>query len=337
MATLKPWLLDLLACPRDGERLALRDDALVCRREHTYPVIDGIPVLLRNDIDPTHSYFSRTFEWVDRYRYQPTSTQSDAPAPSVIDPYVQDEIVRTNGHLYANAKGSLRRYPIPHLRLPPGNGRHILDVGCNWGRWSLSAARAAYCVVGVDPSIEALQAGARVANQLKLEVSFVVGDARHLPFTSDGFDTTFSYSVLQHFDKEVARAALKEMARVVRSGGSVVVQMPNVFGVRQAYHYVRQKLSGDTDLFRVRYWTPRELRRTFEHIVGPTRLEVDGFFSLNPQVSDIDLLPTRYAWVVRTSEALRKASVRLPVLRNMADSLYVASSKGGLGRSDSRC
>lgn len=327
MTSIAPWVLERLTCPRDGEPLRLDGDALSCRHGHSYPVIEGIPVLLRDDVEPTHGYFAQTFDWVKQHRENPAAPRPETLDPQAVDPFVQNEIALTNGFLYIQATGKLRRYPIPHLRLPLGNGETLLDVGCNWGRWSLSAARANYHVVGIDPSIEAVRAGQRIARQLGLDVSFVVADARHLPFRRDGFDVTFSNGVLQHLDKQVVRVVLKDMARVARRGGSIVVQMPNIFGIRQMYQAARQRLFRDRNPFRVRHWTPRELQRTFEEIVGPSRLEIDGFFSLNPQISDIDLLPPRYARIVQTSEQLRKASKWLPMLRNVADSLYVKSVK----------
>jgi hypothetical protein len=105
----------------------------------------------------------------------------------------------------------------------------------------------------------------------------------------------------------------------------VLVQMPNLLGVLQAFNRLRQILRRDAGLFRVRYWTPRELERTFREIIGPSELVADGFFSLNPQAADVDLLPARYRAVVRLSEMLRRLSERAPLLRHLADSLYVRS------------
>ena len=59
--------------------------------------------------------------------------------------------------------------------------------------------------MGIDPSLDAVLAARRVSRQLGVEASFVVGDARFLPFANDSFDTVFCYSVLQHFSKENAK------------------------------------------------------------------------------------------------------------------------------------
>jgi SAM-dependent methyltransferase len=171
-------------------------------------------------------------------------------------------------------------------------------------------------------------AGGRVAHQLGGAAAFVVGDARRLPFPDGTFDVTFSYSVLQHFDKRVAVAALCEMSRVTRLGGTILVQMPNVLGIRQAFNWVRQRVKSDANVFRVRYWTPWELTRTFRETIGPTRSRADGYFSLNPQPSDVDLLPQAYALVVQASEALKTAARHVPALTLLADSLYLEAENG---------
>jgi len=56
-------------------------------------------------------------------------------------------------------------------------------------------------------------------------------------------------------------------------------------------------------------------------------LSADGFFSLNVQATDVDLMPWRYRVVVHASEALRKLSAGLPTLANCADSLYVSAAR----------
>jgi cyclopropane fatty-acyl-phospholipid synthase-like methyltransferase len=43
----------------------------------------------------------------------------------------------------------------------PGAGKLLLDIGCSWGRWSISAARNGWCVVGIDPSLGAIMAARR--------------------------------------------------------------------------------------------------------------------------------------------------------------------------------
>jgi SAM-dependent methyltransferase len=271
-------------------------------------------VLLVGEDEPTHGAC-----WVSLEQREPAG---DA------DAFVQDVIAATCGNLYRHLIGNVTTYPIPEIRLPPGEGRRFLEVGCNWGRWCVSAARRGYRVVGIDPSFDAIRAAGRVAEELGVDAEYVVGDARHLPFAGGSFDVVFSYSVFQHFTRASAVDAFGELGRVLAPGGLSLVQMANVWGPRSLAHQLRERRFREPrDLFDVRYWSPGELRHELTEAVGPTELSVDGFLTLNPQPADLPLLPRRYRALVHLSETYRKASRRLPGLVRFADSVYAASRR----------
>jgi SAM-dependent methyltransferase len=246
--------------------------------------------------------------------------------PGEIDPFVKAAIGATNGSLYQHLVGKLAEYPVPELRLPPGSGQSFLEIGCSWGRWCLAAARSGYRPVGIDPSLKGIRAARRVAQQLGIQAFYVVADGRYLPFPDSIFDQVFSYSVLQHLSKENARITLSEIHRVLTGGGHSLIQLPNVFGLRCLYHQVRRGFR-EARNFEVRYWTVPELRRTFEAAIGPASVEVDGFFSLNAQVSDLRLFPWQYQVLVRLSQGLQHLSTHVPPVVYFADSLYVTALK----------
>jgi SAM-dependent methyltransferase len=171
----------------------------------------------------------------------------------------------------------------------------------------------------------------RVANQLGLDIGLVVADARFLPFQTASVDVVFSYSVLQHFSKANASLAMHEVGRVLRPGGKSLIQMPNRYGVRNLYNQARRGFS-EGRAFDVRYWTPPELRHAFaQAIPGSPSISVDGYFGLGIQAADRPILPRRYRAVISVSEALRKASLYLPFLKYLADSLYVETTRQQTG------
>ena len=313
-------MIDRLACPRDHSRLTERGETLVCEHEHEYPYVDGIPVLVVDDeLEPTQpGYWARPEQIEAVRRAEPPPVDGDD-----VDPYVADLIVGTHGNLYRGLAGGMRRYPIPHFPLPSGAGKTLLDIGCNWGRWSIAATRTGYDVIGIDPSFEAIVAARRIARQLEANASYVVADARRLPFADGSFDVVFSYGVLQHFAKQDVAASVREISRVLDPAGFSWVQMPNAYGARNLYQLARRRFR-EGDAFEVRYWTPKELRRTFGQI-GRTELTTDGFLTLNPQASDLDLLPPHLRLLVRASELMRRASGRLAALSTVADSVNVKS------------
>lgn len=310
-------LLQMLACPRDYAPLKDMGSHIACRKGHEYPVVDGIPIFLLSEEAQTHVDGTRALA-----ADQETWSQDDGS--DEIDPYVSRSIAATNGALYVNLVGKLTEYPIPALRLPPGDGKLFLEIGCNWGRWCVAAARAGYRPIGIDPSLKSIRAARHVARQLGVEAEYLVGDGRHLPFAGQSFDQVFSYSVLQHLSKENARLALREATRVLKPSAGCLVQMPQMFGIRCLYHQIRRGFRETRD-FEVRYWTVPELVQTFREIVGPAEVFVDGYFSLNPQMSDLHLLPRRYRALVRVSEQLRKLSTVFSPLVYVADSLYVSA------------
>ena len=313
-------LLKLLVCPRDRQDLRREGDDLICQQGHRYAVIEGVPIMLVSDVEQTH---------IEGTRALAVAESGDASAlpdfkigRNEIDPFVKESIAATNGSLYQHLVGTLSEYPIPRLRLPAGQNKQFLEVGCNWGRWCIAAARMGYRVVGIDPSLKSIRAANRVARQLGIDATYVVADGRYLPFRDQSFDQGFSYSVLQHLSKQNALTTLAEIRRTLRVGGSALVQMPNVFGMRCLYHQIRRGFREARD-FEVRYWRPAELLAAFTERIGPSQLSVDGYFSLNVQPSDLRLLPARYRAIVHASEVLRRASDRVPFLARVADSLYV--------------
>jgi SAM-dependent methyltransferase/uncharacterized protein YbaR (Trm112 family) len=321
------WLTNHLVCPRDKQKLQLSENKLTCTENHTYPIVKDIPVMLLEEKDRTHGYITKTLEKVSQIQASgeaENDTVSSLNGETEVDPFVQNEIVYTCGTLYIPLTNKLSRYPIPELRLPQGTGERLLDVGCNWGRWSVAAAQMGYQPVGIDPSLDAVLAARRISRQLKLETSFVVGDARFLPFASGCFDVGFSYGVFQHFSKDNAKTSLDEIARVVKKNGKVLVQMPNKYGVRSFYQQARRGFS-EGEEFEVRYWSPSELRQTFEETFGDTRMSVDCYFGLGIQKSDVDLLTPRFKMVIHSSEFLRKISRKVSGMVKVADSVYLES------------
>jgi ubiquinone/menaquinone biosynthesis C-methylase UbiE/uncharacterized protein YbaR (Trm112 family) len=313
------WLEDHLVCPRDKQDLIFENGKLVCPNKHTYPIVDDIPIMLVEEAEVIHGYITETLETVknkeDEKKYKSING---------VDEFVQGEILYTSGNLYRPIQNKLTRYPIPEIRLPKGNGEWLLDVGCNWGRWSIAAAQKGYQTVGIDPSLRAVKAAQRVSKQLGVETNFVVGDGRCLPFADNSFDVGFSYGVLQHFSKENAKTAMKEIARTTKKDHKILLQMPAKYGIRSFYQQVRRGFDEGKD-FDVRYWSPNELMQTFKQIFGESKISTDCYFGLGVQKSDADLLPPLYKFIVNSSEVLRNVSDKLPVLVNVADSVYLES------------
>ena len=313
-------LFKILACPFDHAAFCPDGECLICTNGHKFAVENGIPILTKS---VRREAIPGNMEAVTR---EPNDDRA-------IDPFVRDWLVNTNGNLYWRARGNLKRYPIPQWPLPRDTGV-VVDVGCSWGRWSIAAARAGFSPVGMDVHIDAVSAAQRVSSQCGAQADFVCGSAAELPFQSASVDVVFSYSVLQHLEKNVVRAFFKEVARVLKPGGTCFVQLPNTLGIYnillQAKRGFREGRSGT---FEMRYWSRSEIRdATSAAGLGNLRIRADGFFTQNPQLSDLDLLSPLGKLVVLASHTGRKTSVVLPVLTRIADSLWIEARGGAASR-----
>ncbi len=117
--------------------------------------------------------------------------------------------------------------PFPNLRhevvrragLAPGS--RILDVATGTGAQALAFAPTAKEVVGIDLS-EAMVRVARRKNRFA-NVTFQQADAVSLPFDDRSFDAACISFALHEMPSRVRERVLREMARVTRPGGRVVV------------------------------------------------------------------------------------------------------------------
>src|SRR3954447_18401181 len=104
-------------------------------------------------------------------------------------------------------------------------GTRLLDVGCGPGTITIDLAARLLPGegVGVDPSERVLQDAREAAEAAgAANVTFQVADAYALPFDDGAFDVVHAHQVLQHLTDPVA--ALREMRRVTRPGGTVAVR-----------------------------------------------------------------------------------------------------------------
>ena len=98
-------------------------------------------------------------------------------------------------------------------------GERVLDLAAGTGVSTAELMRSGADAVACDFSLGMLRAGK--ANRSRRTVQFVAGDGMHLPFADETFDAvTISFGL-----RNIANApmALREMRRVVRPGGRLVV------------------------------------------------------------------------------------------------------------------
>jgi demethylmenaquinone methyltransferase/2-methoxy-6-polyprenyl-1,4-benzoquinol methylase len=121
----------------------------------------------------------------------------------------------TNTVLSFGRDRAWRRATRAALDLRPGE--RVLDLAAGTGVSTAELARSGAYAVGADLSVGMLRAGRRTRPELPL----LAGDALALPFRDAAFDAvTISFGLRNVADVD---GALRELARVTRPGGRLVV------------------------------------------------------------------------------------------------------------------
>jgi SAM-dependent methyltransferase len=119
---------------------------------------------------------------------------------------------------------NLRQRLVSLARLQPGET--VLDVGCGTGTLAIAAKRQvgpAGTVHGVDASPEMIARANKKARRAGGEVAFRLGAAQALPFPDARFHVVLSTIMLHHLPAPSRAACAREMRRVLRPGGRVLV------------------------------------------------------------------------------------------------------------------
>jgi ubiquinone/menaquinone biosynthesis C-methylase UbiE len=128
---------------------------------------------------------------------------------------------------YAKVRGSgsqIEEYRTQAAQLTKGlpAGAQVLEVAPGPGYLAVEIARLGCHVTGLDISHTFVQIGSENARQAGVNVHFRQGDAAVMPFEADSFDLIVCQAAFKNF--VYPASALDEMYRVLRSGGTAVIQ-----------------------------------------------------------------------------------------------------------------
>jgi SAM-dependent methyltransferase len=181
--------------------------------------------------------------------------------------------------------------------LSPATSRRLLDVGCGTGVNLVHLARLGRAV-GIDLAADA------VAFCRERGVRAVRANAASLPFADGRFDAVTSFDVIYHAWVADDRAAVAEMARVLRPGGVLLLRVPALEALRGAHdvevqsrhRYTRGELRGLLETAGLRV-----LRATYcNSVLFPlllARRTLDRL--LGRAGSDVAFLPAPLEWAFR--------------------------------------
>lgn len=221
---MRPDLLKQLQCPACGSPDALRLNASVndereiregrlychvCKLER--PIHDGVADLM---LDPS-SEVQAEAEGLERFALQMREDGWDR-ARILNLPYEE------NGYWWTQRRSMERLLET----VPFEPGQSILDVGANTCWATAIFARVGLRAVALDISMAELQ-GLRTADwwfeEQEAYFERVLAQMSALPFADNSFDWAFCCEVLHHNDRRGMILALKEIHRVLRPGGSLLV------------------------------------------------------------------------------------------------------------------
>lgn len=147
------------------------------------------------------------------------------------------------------------------LGLEPGD--RVLDLGCGAGRHAFEMYRRGADVIAFDQNADDLEtvrewfAAMRDAGEVPegAEADVKEGDALQMPFADGEFDRVVAAEILEHVPDDIA--AINELVRVTRPGGTVALSVPRWFP-----EIVNWKLDSDyhnTPGGHIRIYTDKEL------------------------------------------------------------------------------
>ena len=136
-------------------------------------------------------------------------------------------------------------------------GKRILDAGCGTGEYGIWYARRGAYVTGVDLSQPSMRIAREYSEREGIDnIRFEKQSVLKLDFPDESFDYVFSMGVLHHTPDP--NGGFRELCRVLRPGGVLMVSLYNRFG--RLGHNTKQRivrlLAGD-DVDRRVQWAKR--------------------------------------------------------------------------------
>lgn len=155
---------------------------------------------------------------------------------------------------------------------------HFLDIGASSGYMIEAAVSLGVMAEGVEPS----DAGIVAARARGIEL--LQGTAEKLPFPDNHFDIVHSHHVFEHVANPLESA--KEAYRVLKPGGTILVEVPNQFDNIRFYrdvvfNRVHQRKRDIRSIHHLSFFSKSSLRTLFIR-AGFTEVSVSSRYTIKP-------------------------------------------------------
>ena len=219
------WLAQLLQCPACGLELNRTDETFVCKSSHTFPIVDGIPVL----IDDEESVFSISdFTNKEETFYRENTTVFWRNAKRLAQKIVPD--------ILENLK-SKQNYDQLSVMLADCDNPIVLVLGGG----TIGTGMEEFIV---NPHLRIIESDVAFAPR----TAFIM-DGHSIPLKNGSCDAVIAQGVIEHVIE--AEQVVAEIYRVLKPNGLVYADTPFMQGGHFApYDFRRYTAIGHRCLFR---------------------------------------------------------------------------------------
>ena len=210
---------------------------------------------------------------------------------------------------YRNTFANKNTFFVKNTKKYLNKGNQILEGGCGRGDKVYSLQKNGFNAYGVDYAAKTVES----INFAKPELNVTKGDVRKLEFNSNFFDGYWSLGVIEHF-YEGYDQILKEMHRVIKTGGYLFLTAPAVSPLRRfKIRYDKYQPYMETSINRNAFYQfaldPKEVIRTFEK-KGFKLIKqsfISGFKGLS---EDVSVLTSLFRFIDKKSNRLPYKIIR---------------------------
>ena len=132
---------------------------------------------------------------------------------------------RDRGLDYVSYAKPYYRLASPEIELFRRHGVHsVCDAGCGWGAWALALASNGFDVTALDVSQTAVDITGHVLERYGLRLAGQrTASVLDTDYPDGAFDAVVCFSVLDHMTVPDAQRALRELIRITRPGGLLLL------------------------------------------------------------------------------------------------------------------
>jgi len=213
--------------------------------------------------------------------------------------------------LKAHVLSLIHRLPYEQLMVRAKN-KNVLELGCNKGFGTIIYAEHASGIKAVDTAAGAIEKARKYNARENIE--YICLNSWTLPFEDNAFDLTVLFQVIEHIALDKLDIFLREIKRVTRMDGQVIISTPNRNIRLLPFQKPRNK-------FHTKEYSAQDLKKLLSRYFAEVKIE--GLFGVEA-LNEIERRRVRQKpGKVYLKEPLRKYLVR-PILGWVPDNLKVA-------------